>query len=94
MVLHQEAWEHQQVLLSHRSGQLGMESVTGLGPTWPTASTCHLKEVGPPCYLSLKNQVWGLTPGEERCGPEVRGTAFQKASRDSHRRVTTVVLRV
>ena len=35
------------------------------------------KRWGP--HLSLKNQVWGLTPAGK-----VRGMAFQKATRDSH----------
>ena len=42
---------------------------------WPACAIS--KKWGP--HLSLKNQVWGLTPAGK-----VRGMAFQKASRDSH----------
>lgn len=42
---------------------------------WPACAIS--KRWGP--HLSLKNQVWGLTPVGK-----VRGMAFQKATRDSH----------
>ena len=74
-VPHQEPWTHQQVPQSHRCGQLGTESVPGLGPSGSMASMCHLEEVGPPpeletpglgAHSSGKGEGYGFPKSNQR----------------------------
>ena len=68
-------WAHQPVPQSHRCGQLGMESIPGLGSSGSMASMCHLKEVGPPLELeepdlgthsSGKGEGYGFAKSNQR----------------------------
>lgn len=79
-VPHQETWAHQQVPRFPGVTAVGslarrVSLAWDQAGQWPACAIS--KKWGP--HLSLKNQVWGLTPAGK-----VRGMAFQKASRDSH----------
>ena len=69
-------------------------SVTGRGQRGSTASTCHLEEMGPPCYLIWRTRFGHLFNRRKDDGPGGRGMAFKKVSRDLHRKVRTAFLKV